>query len=516
MRPELHAELNRRIAASIDLIKLNRPQAILKTQQRFRGWATSIPPGGTPKEGKAKLKKVEQKKELRKALASLPFEERRVAIDQSAKLFAAINTTVAVNGGAIGAYWQAHGPHQKGYDGRPAHNARDGKFFLIRNSWADKVGFVKPNSDGYTDEIEQVAELPFCFPGDSPIPYADGVTVGYRRRFTGDLTEIITSTGRRVRATPNHPILTPKGWVAISLLNEGDDVIEVGEESLSEIKLNYNNTIPTISQVFCTLKKFGIITSSLSTLKQFHGDGSSGNVDTVNTTRPLTFCGNAKHIKRILHFDFAMPFLARSALRAQEFFFVSCFASCPRIVCALSKAGTAIHTFVRHANKSCFAAIPRIISSLNKTISNYSPRDIILAGNGQNASPFLECADDVWNGSDDFRAASRLIVPVEPKKSGATVESGKVDPKNISDLIGGLSFPTKSAKIVKINKSSFSSHVYNLETANGWYVVDGIIVSNCKCAYRYVYSLRSIPKDCLTDKGEEALNEARRKIAHAS
>jgi hypothetical protein len=156
IRPELHAELNRRIASSIDLIKLNRPQAILKTQQRFRGWATSVPKGGSKD-----VKRREQKKELRKALASLPFEERRVIIDQNAKLFSAINTTVAVNGGAVGAIWHSH-KYQRGYDGRPAHNARDGKFLLVRGSWAHEAGLVKPGKDGYTDELEQPAELPYC------------------------------------------------------------------------------------------------------------------------------------------------------------------------------------------------------------------------------------------------------------------------------------------------------------------------------------------------------------------
>lgn len=156
IKPELHAELNRRIAASVDLIRVNRPQAIDKTMQRFRGWATSVPKGGSPV-----VKKRKEKENLKKALSSLPFEERRVIIDQSAKLFSAINTTVAVNGGAIGGYWQSH-VHQRGYDGRPDHNARQNKFFLVRDSWAHKAGLVKPDKHEYTDEIEQPAEFPFC------------------------------------------------------------------------------------------------------------------------------------------------------------------------------------------------------------------------------------------------------------------------------------------------------------------------------------------------------------------
>ena len=156
VRPQLHAELSRRIAASIDLIKLRKEKAVAETQARLRGWATSLPPGGS-----AKTDKPEQKANIRKALAQLPFEERRVIIDQNAKLFNAINTTVALNGDALGAIWHSH-KYQRGYDGRPVHNARDGKFFLVRGSWAQVAGLVKPGPEGYTDEVEQPSELPFC------------------------------------------------------------------------------------------------------------------------------------------------------------------------------------------------------------------------------------------------------------------------------------------------------------------------------------------------------------------
>lgn len=155
VRPALRAELDRRIMASANLIKLNREQAIAKTLQRFSGWSTSLPKGGPAEAEKAKVKE-----EIRKPLVSLPFTERRVLIDQGHKLVANLNNILAVDGGAIAAKWEH--VHQRGYDARPEHLARDGKIFLIRGSWAQEKGFVKPNKNGYTDEIEQVAELPFC------------------------------------------------------------------------------------------------------------------------------------------------------------------------------------------------------------------------------------------------------------------------------------------------------------------------------------------------------------------
>jgi hypothetical protein len=156
IKPALRAELNRRIQASASLITLNRDASIARTLQRFAGWGSSVPIGGTEV---AKRKEVKQT--IRRGIAALPFEERRVVIDQGHKLVAAINDIVATDGGAISMTWKHVHESSQAYQPRPEHVARDGKVFLIRGSWAHKQGLVKP-THGYTDEIEAPAELPFC------------------------------------------------------------------------------------------------------------------------------------------------------------------------------------------------------------------------------------------------------------------------------------------------------------------------------------------------------------------
>lgn len=155
VRPALRAELDRRIMASANLIKLNKEQAVARTLQRFAGWSTSIPKGGTDQAERAKVKE-----EIRKPLAQLPYEIRRVNIDQGHKLVASLNDILAKDGGAIAAIWEH--VHQKGYDARPEHLARDGDVFLVKGSWAQDKGFVKPNKFGYTDDVDQPAEKINC------------------------------------------------------------------------------------------------------------------------------------------------------------------------------------------------------------------------------------------------------------------------------------------------------------------------------------------------------------------
>lgn len=156
LRPQMRQELDRRILASANLIRLNRRQSIERTLQRFEGWATAIPAGGRP----SQLKRPVDKR-LRKAFQSLPFEERRVIVDQGHKLTAAINDIVAEAGDAIAQVWHSHW-RETGYDYRPRHKQFDGMVFLLRGNWAQREGLVKLGGHLYADQIERPAELPFC------------------------------------------------------------------------------------------------------------------------------------------------------------------------------------------------------------------------------------------------------------------------------------------------------------------------------------------------------------------
>ncbi len=156
VRPQLRAELDKRIMASAQLIKLDRAAAIEKTLDRFKGWSTSLPTGQS-----RTTDKTEVKDNIKKSLSQFKFQERRVLIDQGHKLTAAINHTVAAGGGAIAMIWHSHW-RQPGYNYREDHKERDGHVYLLRNSWATERGLIKPGEAGYYDDITAVAEEPFC------------------------------------------------------------------------------------------------------------------------------------------------------------------------------------------------------------------------------------------------------------------------------------------------------------------------------------------------------------------
>lgn len=127
-----------------------------KVEQRFSGWASSVPEGGS----KA-VSLSEVKESVGKPLKQLPFEERRVMIDQGAKFASTLNDIIANDNGAIAAVWHSHW-RRAGYNYRKDHKERDMHVYTIRGNWALEKGLMKPNDAGYTDRITQPAEEPFC------------------------------------------------------------------------------------------------------------------------------------------------------------------------------------------------------------------------------------------------------------------------------------------------------------------------------------------------------------------
>ena len=156
VRPELRAELDRRILAAADLIKLRRREGIESTLARFQGWSTSIPPGG----GKL-INKKEVRAHVAKDMRTVRWEHRRVAIDQGHKLTANVAEIVARGNNAIAAEWHSNW-RQANYDYRKDHKERDGQVYLIRNSWAHQAGIVKPGKAGYYDGITRPGQEIFC------------------------------------------------------------------------------------------------------------------------------------------------------------------------------------------------------------------------------------------------------------------------------------------------------------------------------------------------------------------
>lgn len=156
VKPAARAELSRAVHVSVDLIKLDRQRAVEETLQRFTGWASSIPDGGSSAITPAERRKVQ--KNTAKSVQQVAYEQRRVAIDQGHKLAASISRVVADASGAIVALWHQHYTRYP----RKDHTERNGRYYLIRAGWAYQQGYAKPSSVGFFEDITKPGEEILC------------------------------------------------------------------------------------------------------------------------------------------------------------------------------------------------------------------------------------------------------------------------------------------------------------------------------------------------------------------
>ncbi len=266
----------------------------------------------------------------------------------------------------------------------------------------------------------------------------DGIISATVRDFVGDMVEIVLANGNKLSATPNHPIATPSGWVAISKLNVGDDVLySTGAEwEMDFVDPNENNIIPTIQKV---AESFPVVLSSMpSTAQNFHGDGIEGNVYIV---RANSFLRNAQialcehHVEEL---SFAVGNMLGSVLDGRSTLdkgFNFDGSTSDSFMSVLSEALSIFDRSVFHSNDHSLATIAWLDALLQENSSNDRTADI---------EGFCQSL---------FAFASEIA----------------------------------SDKIVEIRRYPFSGHVYNLETVNGWYIADSIITHNCRCSIEPIW-----------------------------
>lgn len=199
----------------------------------------------------------------------------RVALDQSLKISQKIQQENCKAVGITKGVW-IHRPGT--YTSRKSHIAMNGKTFDL--------------SEGlYDPEVKKKVipgELFYCFPKDSEINFTHPIKKLFRRFYSGKLAVIETNSGEVFKATPNHPILTSRGWVGAGDLNVGDNLIDVKKEIFKAPSIYADNKVSTIGELF---DAFNLTSRSplkfCGSYRDFHGDGSNSNIDVIDVNSLL-------------------------------------------------------------------------------------------------------------------------------------------------------------------------------------------------------------------------------------
>lgn len=377
---------------------------------------------------------------------------RRVArygqqlLNQRARLIARTETISASSNGQLESWRQAAG------DGllNPAKTRR--RWIATED---DRICPICMDLDGATvafgepfrttDGLEVYASPvhPGCLPGDTIVAPCNGIAALSDRRYDGDLLIIRTSAGHDLPCTPNHPILTPSGWIAARFLNVGSDVIgSACKQWESGRRDMHNDDVPSsfhqIAEAARRSKHMSTSEVPLAT-EDFHGDGLGSKIAIIRTNRLLRNSLDTaidKHdAKRALRGTGAGN-ICLSCLRHLRSFSDRMLATCRGLV-GLHDLSSALRLrHLRPFQRFSFALTSRSNSSSSQTQPDGVARDAQLVG----------------------------------------------------DLLHGLAGSIAAQHIVSINVRTFSGHVFNLQTGSGSYWANGILTHNCRCTQALEFS----------------------------
>lgn len=393
-------------------------------------------------------------------------EERAklIARDQVGKFYGQVNATRQRELGVERFIWRT----VKDERVRSEHEALEGEIFSY--------------ADGGHPEEGLPGEAINCFPGDTLVSSDAAVVKLFRRRYRGECTILKTDKGTSLQSTPNHPVLTARGWVAAQLVEVGDYVVEAAAQGGELLVANGQDRVAVAQEVFDTLLPLGRAEGRWLD-RGFHGDASDEEVDVVDVDRCLRLV-----VEPELSQAFCQHLLARAdSLAASPGPFQLLFdrpaPSAHRLVRGGGKLLALLCGRGAHALEHRRAAIAWLDSVANELGADGCAADAevfrqalraptVAVEGGDSIAGVIACV--VRRAVDH---AARLDVPSAQELAQAITINAQGS-RSFSDRVGAQQFARVVEKVVGV----FSGHVYNLETRSSWYVARNLIVHNCRCS----------------------------------
>jgi SPP1 gp7 family putative phage head morphogenesis protein len=303
-----------------------------------------------------------------------------------------------------------------------------------------------------------------------------------KRAYDGPVLEIVTVKGNHLTVTPNHPVLTDKGWVAARFLKEGDNVISSFGSNGTAALVAPNNqqgpaAIEDIVAAFC--ESSDVIPVSMKVAAEdFHSDGMGSDVAVIGANRLLQ-----SRFSAAITYPFSQdPFLVGCMGDGQ----LLAYGAAAQVV---KRTDLAPNSVV--GGNSVLPSLFRGPLSLHQPISVGTVADRNTSFFQSQANHGSYCpvcgSQSVLGLSSKVTANDFVSGQVQAAHEGDSpslemaIESSPSDTVFFEDGVGFNASAVVVDRIVNLSSRQFSGHVYNLQTVTGWYVANGIITHNCRC-----------------------------------
>ena len=273
-----------------------------------------------------------------------------------------------------------------------------------------------------------------CFIGSMNVQ-SHLVSKAFKRFYTGPIVTIKLATGEEITGTPNHPMLTPKGWVSLGMLNKKHQLVKASIGDGPMMRDEDIGSIPTkFSEYFASVCNSGDIERVGGSAMDFHGDGLASDVEIVFKDSLLMMANVANGVKPVTDINLQSTQLRFSSLSSDS---------------RLDKSGRRIF-----AGDGLMGSSYLVSSSLRR-----------------HTGPLKQ-----------FSLGSTSIPKAKPLEIFVKGDSANI--KSLSQLIDAKGFVNMEAvDILDISiTKDFRGHVYNLSTINEMYLVNGVITHNCRCS----------------------------------
>lgn len=317
---------------------------------------------------------------------------------------------------------------------------------------------------------------PGCFPAGTVVSGPPHLAAT-RRWYQGELTTIRTASGKKLTATGNHPILTDQGWVPATLLHEGAYVLSsAGANGAVPLTVPDEGQTPTLIEDLWRAGDMATLSKVPTSAEDFHGDGGHGEVDVVLTDRLLR---DGAHVGQ----QFGQHLLTSRVVPTPGFTrqgaldeLLMRVAGAPDGIVGSLGLSSAIRR--RHLGGAHFSRVgpsANLHASIKQALANDRAAD-----RESLTERILTLPGEI--GVDDFTVredmeGSRWDAPAGPM----TVDNRGAYASRGRDLVERLTSEVTLDRVVDVERVSWSGHVYNLTSVEGWYEADGLIVSNCDC-----------------------------------
>ena len=329
-----------------------------------------------------------------------------------------------------------------------------------------------------------------CFTAGHAVA-ASAVSAASAKWYEGDVVHIVTVNGGDLTVTPNHPILTPQGWVAAGLLQEGDDVIGTADPDGLTLACH-----PDDNQVYARFEDVAgafdgplRVIAAMGTAEGLNRGIVGEQVNVVRAERLLSGAGDATVTQEGIKIC-----LVDVAVSAEAF---------PRESALKSGGERVLLGALGHDDAPGPPDIMGLMRGLGGPVVN--PGFIKCALDDVAGRSVLLCYGE-YGSSGDITVHDCLRVfkddPPRPEVvshrtqfdavlSEVAANGGVVDAELPGNLDRGFPGLVRRDQILSAVRFPFSGHVYNLQTRSGWYVANsiphiannkphyGIIAHNC-------------------------------------